>query len=205
MPFDVMLLVAGDPPPSPSITRGVIIDVITFTGVSEPWGFKTVAPNWIRETVTVVPGATRQESEDEARTLLKSLRSGFIYSAVPGAAPGFQRYRTEANPALSGNLNANSKAFVRDGILADTNGVMANEDENSFEIDVVENWVSSISEATIEFGVITSELGNRRVAYPSGIIFDALDGVPAGQPATMTHPWPSLEGLLSDKLRGPIP
>lgn len=194
---DVKFLIAGDPAPSPSIDKGDVIEVVPSTS---DWGSSTVAPNWIRLTVTGINGApqfpnTQQGAEDKARGWLSAWQDAFTYSEVAGAAEGMQRYRVEAGPEIVDDLDAAVRIQLRDSVVARLGGTIADQGPNFVEVDADPGWPLD------EIAFVINQLSFRRFKFPDALVDSALSGSTDGQPLEFTRTRQQANNLIIDKLR----
>lgn len=190
---DVKVLVIGDNSFSGGIQKGDVWEVVP--SVSD-WGNATVAPKWVRLTITNVPG-TQENAENTVRQYLTSWREGFTYSEVAGATGGQQRYRVEVTPEIGAALPQSIEIAIRDAILARFDGTLANQQASShFEFDTYPGL--PLDEIAFEVSQVTG--GLRRYRFSDALVDNALAGVPDGQPAEETATAQFVNNNIIDKL-----
>jgi len=190
MPFDVVFLIAGDPPPG-STSKGDVIEVVPSTS---DMGSATVAPNWARWTVTGITGTpdTQQGAEDEARKWLVNWHQDFVYSAVD------RIYRIDTIPARGNNLNVLARDAIAQAFLdVLSNGFISDSGQSFVEIDADPGFPEE------DMSTVVANLTYRGFFVPPGIVAAALDGVTAGDPATFSHPSAAATSLIRNKLNVP--
>lgn len=202
MPHSVKLLIAGDPPP-PQAEKGDVVEVVRSTS---DWGAKTVAPTWIRLTVTGVTSGpdTQEAAEEKARGWLNAWQAGFTYAKVTGAGAGRQRYRIEAAPEIANDLDQAVKLQVRDALVSVVpNGLVAGQGTNFVEIDGDEPNPPAVEDpiAEGEFMRVVSTLAYRRFFFPASLVDTALAGATAGQPLEFTRTQSQANSLVVDRLK----
>jgi hypothetical protein len=162
------------------------------------WGNKTTAPEWVRLTITGVPG-TQEEAEERIRGYLTDWRRGFILSEVAGATGNLQRYRVEVVEELGEALPANIEIAIRNHILGRFNGnLVAQQASVFFEFDSYPGL--PLDEVSYEISQVTG--GLRRYRFADAVVDNALNGVTPGQPAEESATFVWVSSNIIDKLRG---
>jgi hypothetical protein len=197
MPFPVKLLVAGVG--LGARETGAVIEVVSS---AQDWGAATVAPKWIRATISNMPGTTQEAAEDNARDLLSSWADAFTYSEVAGAGAGQQRYRVEASQQIANDFGPNAKVKLRDHLLAwfqsvsgDTTTI-ANQSGTHVEYDSV----SGIPLSEIE-NELMGVIDFNRYVFPQSLVDQALGSVNAGEPAHFVRTRQEVNALVIDRLK----
>ena len=193
MPFNVKLLVAGDPPPV-AADKGDVVEVVPSTF---DWGSKTVTPAWLRLTVTGVTGTpdTQIGAENKVRAWLQAWQKGFDYSEATGATGGQQRYRIEAIPEVANDLSQAVKVRLRDAIVSRMDGTVANQGTAFVEIDAAPSWPLD------EIAFVVNQLAYRRFQFPAALVDSALATVNPGEPVEFVRAQAQANNLVLDKLK----
>lgn len=190
--WTVKFLIGGDPPPAAAI-KG---DVISMVPAACDWGSATVIPAWVRLSVTEVVADTQQAADEKGQGWITSGRKGFRYSYIDGAAEGWQRYKVEAVPSLAANMGPETKAAMRDAIVAETGGVVVDQGSNfaDFDIAVPPLW------GLDEIAQIVDDIGFRRYCVPDSMIDTAIASTAPGDPAEYTRTQTQMDSILIDKM-----
>lgn len=172
--------------------KGDVVEVVPST---HDWGNATVSPNWIRFTITNVPGATQEAAENTIRTYLENWQRGFSVSEVNGATGDNQRYRVEAIPELANDFDLSTKLTIRDRILSRFDGAVANQSATHFEFDTY----AGLPLDEIEFEL--SQISYRRFRFSDALVDQALATVNPGEPALFSRNANWVQNNIIDKLR----
>lgn len=188
---DVKVLIAGNSDFGIA-EKGDVVEVVPST---HDWGSRTVAPDWIRLTITNAPGA-QDKAEDTLREYLGSWRDAFAYSKVSGASAGQQRYRIEIIPELSSEFDLVTKQSIRDKLLSAFNGSLASQSKihMEFDSDVVDHPLDELQN-------VMSLVAFRRFRFPDSLVDSALATVSPGEPAEFTRTFNWVKSNVIDKLR----
>jgi len=188
---DVKLLIAGNNTHD-IVQKGDVIEVIP---IESDWGSKTVTPDWIRLTITNVPGA-QKNAEDRLREYLVDWRGAFTYTKVDGAASGLQRYRVEVDSELADSFDMYAKRFIRDTYLESFNGTIANQSAVHIEFD------SEDTDFELEeLSNVMAWIGFRRFRFPDDLVDQALLSVVSGEPAEFSRTFNWAKQNVIDKVR----
>ena len=188
---DVKVLIAG----SNNLGNAEKGDVIEVVPSVSDWGSATVTPDWLRLTITGVPGATQQLAEDKVRDYLVAWEDEFIYTEVLGAAGGQQRYRVEASPEIANDFDLNTKLEIRDRILARFDGTAVNQSSSHMEFDTYPGL--PLDEIAFEI----NQVSYRRFQFPENLVDNALGSVNPGEPAEFSRNINYVESNIVDKLK----
>jgi hypothetical protein len=172
--------------------RGDVVEVVPST---HDWGSATVSPDWVRLTITGVPGATQQAAEDLIRKRLESWEKGFEYGEINGAAEGRQRYGVQAIPELANDFDLSTKLQIRDRIINRFGGTLVNQGATFFTFD---------ADPGIPLDEIGFELGQiayRRYRFSDALIDQALAQVSPGEAAEFTRNATWVTNNIIDKLK----
>lgn len=183
-----LLIAATDMPPA---EKGDVVEVV---GSNLDWGLKTVAPSWIRLTVTGVPG-DQQSSENKVRDYLSSWGSAFKYSKVVSPTPGKGRYRIDLSPELDSVFTLENKIDLRNAILAETEGEVISQSKRHLEIE------TSIRPDVNDIEAIVSQYAYRRYRFPDSMIDAVLRLSVSGEPSHFTRSYDWVTANIIDKLR----
>lgn len=164
----------------------------------QDWGNATVSPDWLRLTITDVPG-TQAEAEQAIRdAYLQPYSTGFLYIEVAGAGAGEQRYRVEVRPELDTVTTPLFNA-IRDGITSRfaTTGTHVNQSNRRwFEFDAFPGLPLDEVEQQLD----ESAEGARRFQLDANLVDNAIGSVAAGEPATLSITNASAQTNIQDKL-----
>lgn len=183
-----LLIAAVDMPPA---EKGDVVEVI---GDGLDWGTKTVAPSWIRLTVTNVPGS-QSVAEARARDYLASWGKAFKYSRVASPTPGLARYRIEMSPELDDLFSMETKLDLRDAILAETEGTIVVQTKRHIELETAVRPEINILEAIVE------QFAYRRYRFPDSMVDSAMLFAVPGDVVEFTRPYSWVTSNVVDKLR----
>ncbi len=172
--------------------KGDVVEVVP--SVSD-WGNATVAPDWVRLTITNVSGSTQQLAENKVREYLQSWEGEFSYSVVLGAPDGQWRYRVEASLEITNDFDLTTKLEIRDNILARFNGALANQSQTHFEFDTYPNL--PMDEIAFEI----NQIAYRRFRFPESLVNQALGSVNLGEPAEFSRNMNYIQSNIIDKLK----
>jgi len=172
--------------------RGDVVEVVPST---HDWGSATVAPDWVRLTITGVPGATQQAAEDRIRNYLESWCKGFEYGELDGAAEGQQRYGVQAIPELANDFDLSDKLEIRDRILNRFDGALVNQGPTFFTFDSYPGI--PLDEIEFELG----QIAYRRFRFSDQLIDQALAQVNAGEAAEFSRTATWVTENIIDKLK----
>ena len=187
---DVKLLVIGTA--RGNWRKGKKGDVWEVVSSVQDWGSATVSPDWVRLTITGVPG-TQTEAEQLIRAAyMQPYSTGFDYSEVAGV------YRVEVKPEL-GTITTPLFNAIRDGVCARfaTTGTFTNQSNR--------RWFEFDGGPGIPLDEIEQELdvhaeGAKRHALDENIVDDAIGGVAAGDPAPWAIAYTTPQAEIVDKL-----
>jgi hypothetical protein len=189
--YNVKVLVAG----SNNLGNAEKGDVIEVVPSVSDWGSATVTPDWLRLTITNVPGVTQQLAEDKVRAYLQAWEGEFIYSIVLGAPDGQWRYRIEASAEIANDFDLNTKLEIRDRILARFNGTPVDQSSSHMEFDAY----PGIPMDEIAFEI--NQISYRRFRFSEKLVNQALDSVNPGEPAEFSRNMNYVQSNIVDKLK----
>jgi hypothetical protein len=196
MPFDVKLLVAGNPTPTPgSIEVGDIVSVCQMGG---DWGNKTVAPSWIRLTITAVKTPrefpnTQEGAEDFISAWLDRLNTAFSAVEITGAIATERRYRVALLPDVGVAIKPALITEIKQQLSSVTEGTVKREDAKSIDLDCREMDPVELLESI-------KKLRYRRLACSSTFVASVLATSTPGQPAETTLDYDAARAILRDKV-----
>jgi hypothetical protein len=196
MPFDVKLLVAGNPTPTPgSIEVG---DIVSMCSSASDWGLKTVAPSWIRLAITAVKTPrgfpnTQEGAEDFISAWLDGLNSAFSATEITGAIATEQRYRVALLPDVGIAIKPALITEIKQQLSSVTEGTVKREDAKSIDLDCKQIDPIELLESI-------KKIRYRRLACSSTFVASVLATSTSGQPAETTLDYDVARAILRDKV-----
>lgn len=190
MMANVKVLIAG----SNNLGNAEKGDVVEVVPSVSDWGSATVTPDWVRLTITGVPG-TQQQAEDMVRGYLQAWEKEFEYSEVAGATGGQQRYRVQASAEIANDIDLSNKQQIRDDILARFDGTLVNQSGTHFEFDTYPGLPLD------EIAFVINQFAFRRFKFPEALVNQALASVQEGQPAEFSRTVSFVNNNIIDKLK----